>query len=82
MPHVFGELVTNHYQAADGSYSFSISPDHEGVLLAALQRDLHKAELLIASLQGTSLDSVSHPFFHGKKEKILRNSSKRISAYA
>lgn len=51
-------------------------------LLAALKRDLHKAELLIASLQGTGLDSASHPFFHGKKKEILRNSSKRISAYA
>lgn len=52
--------------------------------MAALQRDLHKAELLIASLQGARLDSASHPFFceKKKKERNLRNSGKRISAYA
>lgn len=67
-----------------GSFSFSISLDHEAVFLAALQRDLHKAELLIASLQGARLDSASHPFFceKKKKERNLRNSGKRISAYA
>lgn len=66
-----------------GSFSFSISLDHEAVFLAALQRDLHKAELLIASLQGARLDSASHPFFcEKKKERNLRNSGKRISAYA
>ena len=78
----FGKLVTNYcYQTTDGSFSFSISPDHEAVFLAVLQRDLHKAELLIASLQGARLDSASHPFFRGKKEKKkernLRNSGKK-----
>lgn len=52
-----------------GSFSFSISLDHEAVFLAVLQRDLHKAELLIASLQGARLDSASHPFFCEKKER-------------
>lgn len=74
----FGKLVTNYYyQTTDGSFSFSISPDHEAVFLAVLRRDLHKAELLIASLQGARLDSASHPFFRGKKERNLRNSGKK-----
>lgn len=61
-----------------GSFSFSISLDHEAVFLAALQRDLHKAELLIASLQGARLDSASHPFFCEKKKK--RNEILEIAA--
>ena len=82
----FGKLATNsHYQTTDGSFSFSISPDDEAVFLAVLRRDLHKAELLIASLQGARLDSASHPFFRGKKKEkreILETAAKRISAYA
>lgn len=79
----FGKLGTNYcYQTTDGSFSFSISPDHEAVFLAVLWRDLHKAEFLIASLQGARLDSASHPFFHGKKmREILETAAKRISAY-
>lgn len=75
------KLVTKRYQMADGSFSFSVSPGHKAVFLAVLQRDLHKAELLIASLQGACLDSVSYPFFLRKKKKKgdrnLRNSSKK-----
>lgn len=59
------------------AFSFYISPDHKDVFLAVLQRDLHKAELLIASLQGARLDSASHPFFHEKRERNLRNSGKK-----
>lgn len=64
------------------AFSFYISPDHKDVFLAVLQRDLHKAELLIASLQGARLDSASHPFFHEKEREILETVAKRISAYA
>lgn len=83
----FGKLATNYYyQTTDGSFSFSISADYEAVFLAVLRRDLHKAELLIASLQGARLDSASHPFFRGEKKKrereILETAAKRISAYA
>lgn len=71
----FGKLATNrYYQTADGSFSFPISANHEAVFLIVLRRDLHKAELLIASLQGARLDSASHPFFRGKKkQRNLRN---------
>lgn len=82
----FGKLATNcYYQTTDGSFSFSISPDHESIFLAVLRRDLHKAGLLIASLQVARLDSASHPFFREKKregEKFLETAPKRISAYA
>lgn len=69
------------------AFHFLFRPNHEAVFLAVLRRDLHKAELLIASLQGAHLDRASHPFFCGKKKKKkdrnLRNSGKkRISAYA
>ncbi|MED6259649.1 hypothetical protein ATANTOWER_027188 [Ataeniobius toweri] len=63
------KLVTKRYQTTDGSFSFSVSPGHKAVFLAVLQRDLHKAELLIASLQGACLDSGSHPFFLKKKKR-------------
>lgn len=63
-------------------FFFSFSPDRKAVVLSVPQRDLHKAKLLIASLQGARLDNASHPFFQGKKEKKkternLRNSSKK-----
>lgn len=69
-------------------FFFSFSPDHKAVVLSVPQRDLHKAKLLIASLQGARLDNASHPFFQGKKGKkkktreILETAAKRISAYA
>lgn len=68
-------------------FFFSFSPDHKAVVLSVPQRDLHKAKLLIASLQGARLDNASHPFFQGKEEKknqreILETAAKRISAYA
>lgn len=68
MPAVFGKLATNYcYQTTDGSFSFSFSPDHKAVVLSVLQRDLHKAKLLIASLQGARLDNASHSFSMEKK---------------
>ena len=55
-PCCFGKLLKKNYdyQTTDGSFSFSISPDHKAVSPAALRRDLHRAVFLIASLQGGS----------------------------
>lgn len=60
-------------------FCFSTPPkkQHTAVVLSVLWRDLHKAKLLIASLQGARLDNVSHPLFNRKKEGNLRNSSKK-----
>lgn len=84
MPAVLVNSTTNCcYQTTDGGFSFSVSPEHEAVFLAVLWRDLHKAEFLIASLQGARLDSASHPFFFGRKRReISETVAKRISAYA
>lgn len=74
----FGELVTNRYQRTDGSFSFLLPPAVDAVFLAVQQRDLHKPELLIASLRGARLDSASHPFCCGKKKRRnLRKSGKK-----
>lgn len=73
-----GKLATNYFhQTSDGSFSFSFSPDHKAVVLSVLQRDLHKAKLLIASLQGAHLDNASISFFHGKKREILETAAKK-----
>lgn len=52
-------------QVTEG-FSFPIfSPTTRLFFWAVPRRDLHKAELLIASSQGVHLDSASHPFFCG-----------------
>lgn len=69
-PAVLGKLAAGNccYQTTDGSFSVffsSVSPTRPQGLLYCQppRRDLHKAKLLIASLQGARLDNASHPFF-------------------
>lgn len=80
----FGKLVTNYcYQTTDGSFSFSISPDHEAVFLA---RPSQGRAFNCFFAGGSSWQCLTSflPWKKGKKKKgeILETAAKRISAYA